>query len=72
MRLLPSRSDFNIGSYLGVPLILGDGELYGSVCVLDPLPHRFTAEDLDLIVILSGWLKLYLERDRMAEGSHLS
>ena len=70
MRWLPSRSAFNIGSYLGVPLTFGDGRLYGTVCVLDPLPHRFTSEDLDLLVILSGWLKLYLERDRLAGGRY--
>ena len=68
MHWVPSRSTFNIGSYLGVPLTLSDGRLYGTVCVLDPLPHRFTAEDLDLLVILSGWLKLYLERDRLVGG----
>ena len=47
-----------------MPVILGDNHLYGTLCVLDPDAHRFSDQDLDLVVILSGWLRLYLERDR--------
>ncbi len=60
---LPTRLDFHIGSYLGIPVRCTDGTLYGTLCVLDPKPHRFTANDLDLLTIMSGWVRLYLERE---------
>lgn len=63
---LVSRTTFNIGSYLGVPVLLGDNQLFGTLCVLDPKPHQFSADDLDLLIIVSAWLRLYLERDRLA------
>ena len=66
--MLPSRHDFNIGSYLGVPVVLGDGQLYGTLCVLDPAPHQFDPNDLDLLVILSQWLRFYLEREPLLMG----
>lgn len=65
MRSLASRSAFNIGSYLGVPVVLGTGQVYGTLCVLDPAPHAFTADDLDLLVIVSAWLRFSLECDRL-------
>lgn len=67
VRLLPSRLRFNIGSYLGVPVILADDHLYGTLCVLDPEPHHFTTQDLDLLIILSGWVRLYLERNSLTD-----
>ncbi len=51
---------YNIGSYLGAPVLLENGELYGTLCVLDPEPHQFSAADLDLLAILAGWLRMYL------------
>ena len=65
MRSLASRSAFNIGAYLGVPVVLGTGQVYGTLCVLDPEPHRFAADDRDLLVIISAWLRLSLECDRL-------
>lgn len=62
VRLLASRQEFNIGSYLGVPVTLAGDKVYGTLCALDPEPRRFSARDLDLLVILSGWLRLYLDR----------
>ncbi len=67
VRVLASRRIFNIGSYLGVPVTLADGRLYGTLCVLDPSPHQFNPDDLDLLVILSRWLRFYLERSPLDE-----
>ena len=52
-----------------MPVMLGDNRLYGTLCVLDPEAHRFSAQDLDLVIILSGWLRLYLERDHRIDQS---
>ncbi|MBM7659973.1 sigma-B regulation protein RsbU (phosphoserine phosphatase) [Bacillus mesophilus] len=32
-------TSFSIGSYLGVPIILDDGTIFGTLCALDPMPH---------------------------------
>ena len=63
MRALASRRTFGIGSYLGVPVIMSDGHLFGTLCVLDPAPQSFQPEHLDLMIILSRWLRFFLERE---------
>lgn len=35
---LPATQTLSIGSYLGVPVALSDGQLYGTLCSLHPLP----------------------------------
>jgi GAF domain-containing protein len=62
VRLLASRQTYAIGAYLGVPIMLTDRSSMAR-CVLDPAPHHFTAQDLDLLAIVSGWLRLYLEHN---------
>lgn len=47
--------------------MLDPNQLYGTLCVLDPEPHRFSAQDLDLLVILSTWLRLYIHRDLLQD-----
>lgn len=67
VRLLTSRQAYAIGAYLGVPIMLHGSELYGTLCVLDPAPHHFSAQDLDLLAIVSGWLRIYLEHNPLTE-----
>ena len=50
-----------------MPVVLGTGQVYGTLCVLDPQPHHFTADDRDLLVIVSAWLRLSLECDRLTD-----
>ena len=63
VRALPSRQAHTIGSYLGVPVLMSDGRLFGTLCVLDPAPHTFQPDHLDLMIILSRWLRFFLEQD---------
>lgn len=63
MQQLRSRTEHSIGSYLGVPLHQASGALYGTLCVLDPEPRRFSSEGLDVLMIVAGWLRLYLARE---------
>lgn len=44
-----------------MPVFRETHDLFGTVCVLDPEPHTFSADDLDLLVIISGWLRLLIE-----------
>ncbi|MDP9312190.1 MAG: GAF domain-containing protein [Chloroflexota bacterium] len=63
VHLLQSRTHYSIGSYLGVPLMVGSGELYGTLCVADPDAHRFGNKDLDMLTIVAAWLGWYLKRN---------
>lgn len=67
VRMLPSRLMYHIGSYLGVPIMLGGSRLYGTLCVLDPDPHHFSAQALDLLAIMAGWLRLYIEHHPLTD-----
>ncbi|MDH4103394.1 MAG: sensor domain-containing diguanylate cyclase [Thermoleophilia bacterium] len=64
-----------IGAYVGVPLLASDGELFGTLCAIDPLPQQGLEPDaLPLAELLgdflSGILALELrvaETERVAE-----
>lgn len=53
-----------IGSYLGVPLTLSTGELYGTLCVLDPQPRTFAPAHVELLRIAARHLALLIECDQ--------
>jgi two-component sensor histidine kinase len=40
---------FGMHSYIGVPIQWEDGELFGTFCMLDSVPNKFTAQFIDLI-----------------------
>ncbi|WP_017754206.1 GAF domain-containing SpoIIE family protein phosphatase [Calidifontibacillus oryziterrae] len=46
----------NIGSYLGVPIILGDHSMFGTLCAVDPAPYKFTSADLELMQTLANFI----------------
>jgi PAS domain S-box-containing protein len=54
----------NIGSYLGVPIFLLDGEFFGTLCAVDPEPRSFSREHIDLMVVLARLVATELVRDR--------
>jgi diguanylate cyclase (GGDEF)-like protein len=62
-RDLPVRSELGIGSYLGVPLELGDGQPIGSLCALSHDSDSFSDEDLRLIGAMGRMLAFQLERE---------
>jgi diguanylate cyclase (GGDEF)-like protein len=59
----------NPGSYLGVPLELGDGSRVGSLAALSPVPDRFGDDDERLFVMLSRVLATELERETSARDA---
>jgi diguanylate cyclase (GGDEF)-like protein len=75
-RDLPSRSDSNIGSYLGVPLTVGDGQAVASLCALSHETDSYTEDDLRMIGLMGRMLTVQLqnegaERSREAVTEHL-
>ena len=54
----------DIGSYVGVPLVRSDGELFGTLCGLDPAPQSDDlAAQASLIQLLAGLLSSILDAD---------
>ena len=47
-------SSGEVGSYLGVPLVADDGSTVGAMCVFDPLPRTWSAEDVALLQQLAS------------------
>jgi GAF domain-containing protein len=56
---LAVTQEANIGSYMGAPVYLADGTLYGTLCAIDPNPHTFStaqAEQLQTLAALVGFI----------------
>lgn len=53
----------NIGSYIGVPIMLADGRLFGTLCAVDPDARSLTQQQTDLLVVLARLLSTQIERD---------
>lgn len=53
-----------IGSYLGVPIHLGDGSFFGTLCGVDPVPRPLSRRQAELLIVLARLLATQIERDR--------
>ena len=54
----------NIGSYLGVAIVLSDGTFYGTLCAIDPEPRTLRPQQAELMVVLARLLATQIERDQ--------
>jgi signal transduction histidine kinase len=63
---MPATTDANIGSYIGVPLQLSSGEVYGTLCAVDPTAHQFDKEDAELLLLLARLVAFEVEREEQA------
>ena len=53
-----------IAAYIGVPLIRGDGSLYGTLCAIDPAPQApSVGSELPLLEVSGRLLSSLLEKD---------
>ena len=50
-----------VGSYLGVPLVAGDGHTVGALCVFDPSPRQWTEDDVTVLEYLAAPVVAELE-----------
>ena len=61
----------SIGAYVGVPIMLSDGTLYGSFCSFRRTPdHTLTPRDARFLSLIASLLSERLEADRAVQGRH--
>lgn len=60
----PAAAVPNLGSFIGVPIVLADGTLFGTLGAVDPDPQALTSSQADLLVVLARLLATNIERDR--------
>ncbi|WP_185959479.1 GAF domain-containing protein [Planococcus salinarum] len=58
---LDIASDYDNGSFMGIPIYYENGEIYGTICGLDKKPYTFTEEDQEMFTMLSSLLTYILE-----------
>jgi diguanylate cyclase (GGDEF)-like protein len=63
-RDLPVRAGGGIGSFLGVPLKIGDGQTVASLCALSHEPDSYTEEDLRMIGLMGRMLVVQLRNEQ--------
>lgn len=61
-----SAASPGIRSFLGVPIVLNDGEFFGTLCAIDPESQNLTIQQADLLMVLGRIIATQIERDREA------
>ena len=60
---MPVTTQLNIGSYIGVPIPLGEGEIYGTLCCYDKASNDTLSErDVELLHIIASYIGQVLGR----------
>jgi GGDEF domain-containing protein len=68
-RFLPNRLELNIRSYIGVPLYMADGRVFGSLWAADPSVRIFSEQDVAMLQLFARLLRYELDQD--AQTRHL-
>lgn len=63
-KTLDIASDFGNGSFMGIPVYYGDGEIYGTICGIDDQPFEFEEEHQDAFETMASLLTYVLELER--------
>lgn len=64
----PINQTVNIGAYIGVPLIYADGQLFGTLCAIDPNPQsEQIVQELPLVELIADLLSRLLQADLALE-----
>lgn len=67
----PAVTTFGIRAYAGTVLRLPDGNIAGTLCLLDTAPRRFTDEDLETLESLASMANELLRAQAQAVAVHL-
>ena len=63
-RNVPTVESLGVAAYLGIPLRLRTGAVIGSFCVIDNVPHAWTAAEIAQVEELAGIVVAEIERHR--------
>jgi diguanylate cyclase (GGDEF)-like protein len=55
----------NIGAYLGVPIFLDDGKMYGTLCTVDPEPFHFETHHVKMMELLAKQVAYAIDAEKM-------
>lgn len=69
VRNVATRTTYQIGAYVGVPLTVADGSLFGTLCMLDPEPREFTDDHVNLLTIVGHHLAHLIERELLQKSA---
>ncbi|TWT08046.1 STAS domain-containing protein [Planococcus sp. CPCC 101016] len=61
---LEIASQFENGSFMGIPIYYEDGKVYGTICGLDNHPFTFTEEHQEMFEMMSSLLTYILELEK--------
>jgi GGDEF domain-containing protein len=63
LRAAPNLMELNVRSYVGVPLTMADGRVFGSLWAADTDPRPFTADDVALLQLFARLLTHEIDQD---------
>jgi diguanylate cyclase len=67
-RVAPINQAVKIGAYIGVPLAYADGQLFGTLCAIDPKPQSDQiTQELPLVELMADLLSRLLQADLALE-----
>lgn len=70
---LEATAALGIGAYVGVPIVLSDGTLYGTFCSFRHTPDpTLTERDARFLSLIASLFSERLETDRAAQAQHLT
>lgn len=55
---------YGIQSYISMPIVLADGEFFGTLCAIDPKPHKFSDETLSTIRLFTDLIAFHIDAHR--------
>jgi diguanylate cyclase (GGDEF)-like protein len=56
LRRIPAALDLNVSSYVGVPIRLNDGHIYGTLCAMDQQPRAWEGDHLKTLMLFARLL----------------
>ncbi|MBM7603064.1 diguanylate cyclase (GGDEF)-like protein [Metabacillus crassostreae] len=70
--LRESLKEININSYLGIPVILGNGEVFGTLCAVHKETRNFNERSIKMLQRIAKMFSFYIELERNAYRDFLT
>jgi EAL domain-containing protein (putative c-di-GMP-specific phosphodiesterase class I) len=70
-RQLPVTRAAGIGSYVGVPVVLPDGSVFGSLCAVSHQPREVDAKDARFLALLAELVAVDVQRQRQRDAERM-